>query len=274
MKLPTDVPLGQHQDYPEDYCPDILYPVPRTLGRSTIAQMPEFSGFDRWTGFELSWLNLKGKPEVAILEIDVPSTSPNIVESKSLKLYLNGFNFHRIETEALIQIIKRDLSDKAGMPVDVRLFDVAQYPVDEPKGFELLDTLDIAVDGFDVNPNLLEISSQDVSVQHYKTHLFRSLCPVTSQPDWASIYISLDGVKINPATLLSYLVSFRRHQGFHELCVEHIYTDLFHRFQPEELTVFARFTRRGGLDISPIRSSLKSIPTGIVSHFFSRTARQ
>ncbi|MCY4044313.1 MAG: NADPH-dependent 7-cyano-7-deazaguanine reductase QueF [Cellvibrionales bacterium] len=274
MKLPTDIPLGKDHDYPEDYSPAILYPVPRQLGRSTLTDVPEFIGFDRWTGFELSWLNPKGKPEVSIIEIDVPADSPNIVESKSLKLYLNGFNFFRTERSALIQIIERDLAEKVGARVAIKLYSAEDYPIQEPKGFELLDSLDVCIDEYQVNPDVLQIHADKSVQQHYKTHLFRSLCPVTSQPDWASVYVSVNGPEIVKESLLKYLISFRRHQGFHELCVEHIYSDLFNRFKPDALSVFARFTRRGGLDINPYRTSVKSMNNGEGSQFFSRTARQ
>ena len=215
-------------------------------------------------------MSASGKPKVAILEVDVDAASANIIESKSFKLYLNSFNQTVISTTDLQKRIEDDLSRVSGETVAVRLFDVENYPIHEPVGYRCLDDLAIDCSDYEVNPDLLRFNSgSGVVEEQLKSHLFRSLCPVTSQPDWASIYIAYRGQPIDHGSLLAYLISFRRHQGFHEQCVEMIYDHLLTKFGCEALTVFARFARRGGLDINPIRSTSK-----LSAQNFTRSARQ
>ncbi len=270
MKLPSDILLGQSQAYPDTYSPDLLYPVPRSLGREALSADLSFTGFDRWTGFELSWLAPSGKPQAAIFEVDFAVDSENIIESKSFKLYLNAFNQTLMSKADIQETLLEDLSRVSGKPVQVRLFDPEAYPLQEPEGYTLLDALDVSCTDYEVNPALLQVTpSANVVTEKLKSHLFRSLCPVTSQPDWASVYIEYTGSSMDHASILAYLVSFRKHQGFHEQCVEMIFQDILTRCQPEALTVFARFMRRGGLDINPMRTNIKK---RIQDHI--RTARQ
>ena len=256
-----DLPLGQHTDYPDHYSPELLMPIPRQLARGDLGIDDEalpFYGMDVWTAYELSWLNSKGRPAVATAEFSVPCDSPSIVESKSLKLYLNSLNNTAFEnSEELAQTITRDLSACAGSDFSVRLLSAAdwrQQQIGDLPGVNI-DELDIIADTYLPDAGLLQIEQSNKQQQSFNSHLFRSLCPVTSQPDWASIWIDCAGPQIIADSLLKYLVSYRQHQGFHEQCVEKIFVDLMRVCKPERLTVAARFSRRGGLDINPIRST-------------------
>jgi 7-cyano-7-deazaguanine reductase len=217
-----------------------------------------FQGVDIWTAFELSWLNQQGRPEVACAELRLPCNSPAIVESKSLKLYLNSLNQSVFDSsEAVAKIIQQDLSSCAGSEISVRLIGAADWQhqrMENLPGINI-DQLDITTDTYLPDAGLLRIKANSREVQAFNSHLFRSLCPVTAQPDWASFWIECAGPQIYPDSLLQYLVSYRKHQGFHEQCVEKIFMDLMRVCQPQRLTVGARFTRRGGLDINPVRST-------------------
>jgi 7-cyano-7-deazaguanine reductase len=238
--------------------------MPRLEGRQAVGLMvlPDWHGQDIWTGYEFSWLNQKGKPKVAVLRLTVPALSSHIVESKSMKLYLNGFAQTRFDSvSAVSERLTKDLGSAFGGEVGVELLALADSSLDvgELQG-ECLDEQDVAITDFQRNPDLLALSvsdgTDDVSVtQELMTHLFRSLCPVTAQPDWASVLVSYTGAPIDRAGLLKYLVSYRQHQAFHETTIERIYADIWERCQPEKLSVSGRFLRRGGLDISPTRSS-------------------
>jgi 7-cyano-7-deazaguanine reductase len=257
-------PLGEASQYAEGYSPERLFAMPRLEGRQAVGLMvlPDWHGQDIWTGYEFSWLNQKGKPKVAVLRLTVPALSSHIVESKSMKLYLNGFAQTRFDSvSAVSERLTKDLGSAFGGEVGVELLALADSSLDvgELQG-ECLDEQDVAITDFQRNPDLLALSvsdgTDDVSVtQELMTHLFRSLCPVTAQPDWASVLVSYTGAPIDRAGLLKYLVSYRQHQAFHETTIERIYADIWERCQPEKLSVSGRFLRRGGLDISPTRSS-------------------
>ncbi|HLO63520.1 MAG TPA: NADPH-dependent 7-cyano-7-deazaguanine reductase QueF [Azonexus sp.] len=254
-------PLGKATEYQSHYAPELLFPIPRQLKRSEIgiadAALP-FVGEDWWNAYELSWLNHKGKPVVAVGSFRVPADSPNLIESKSFKLYLNSFNQTSFPTtEAVSETMARDLSGAAGRPVDVSLQPLSTGPtatVGVPQGI-LIDDLDIACDRYQPAPELLATTSGEVVEETLYSHLLKSNCLVTGQPDWAMVVIRYRGQPIDRAGLLRYIVSFRNHNEFHEQCVERIFTDLQARCQPQALAVHARYTRRGGLDINPFRST-------------------
>ncbi|SDZ78995.1 7-cyano-7-deazaguanine reductase [Desulfuromusa kysingii] len=257
-----NLPLGEKTAYKAEYDPALLCPFPRQIKRDEIgvAEDLPFSGYDIWNAFELSWLNLKGKPVVAMGEFHIPCESPNLVESKSFKLYLNSFNqtcfsgFEQVEA-----LLVKDLCDVCGAPILVRLFDSRQFDTAKLQSFPgtCIDGLDIEVKGYSLNPALLKNATDSecrVEEELY-SHLLKSNCLVTNQPDWGSVLIRYCGRKIDQESLLRYLISFRQHNEFHEQCVERIFMDLMRHCQPERLTVYARYTRRGGLDINPFRSN-------------------
>ena len=254
-------PLGKATEYQSHYAPELLFPIPRQLKRSEIgivdAALP-FVGEDWWNAYELSWLNPKGKPVVAVGSFRVPADSPNLIESKSFKLYLNSFNQTSFPTtEAVSETMAHDLSAAAGQPVDVSLHPLSTRPtaaIGLPQGI-LIDDLDIACDRYQPAPELLATTSGEVVEEALYSHLLKSNCLVTGQPDWAMVVIRYRGQPIDRASLLRYIVSFRNHNEFHEQCVERIFTDLQARCQPQALAVHARYTRRGGLDINPFRST-------------------
>lgn len=261
--LPTDLTLGQKVDYIEEYCPSLLQGVPRTLSRDQIGvttPLP-FMGVDIWNGYELSWLNLKGKPQVAILQCKVPIDSTNLIESKSFKLYLNSFNQTRFATIKEVQLrIKHDLSGCAEAEVEVVLVPPAQFDILSMRELSgtSIDDLDIEVNHYRPAPDLLRVEDTDNDTEEtLVSHLLKSNCLITSQPDWASIQIRYTGNKIDHAGLLAYLISFRQHNEFHEQCIERIYCDLMAQCKPKKLMVYARYTRRGGLDINPMRSNFE-----------------
>jgi 7-cyano-7-deazaguanine reductase len=226
-----------------------------------------------WTAYELSWLNTRGKPQVAIAQCVVPADSLNIIESKSFKLYLNSFSGTRFsDSSAVHSVLMHDLSDAAGANVAVKLITSAQFdaqPLAELSGLSL-DRLDIECDTFAPNANLLSAEHDEAPVEETLTsNLLKSNCPVTGQPDWGSVQISYTGAPINQEGLLKYIISFRNHQDFHEHCVERMFVDIMARCKPERLAIYARYTRRGGLDINPFRTSFPiALPTNV------RTARQ
>lgn len=258
MQLPEDSVLGKVTDYQFEYNSDLLFPVPRVEGRVLlgITALLPFQGIDRWTAYELSWLNADGLPQVMIAELDFPCESPCIIESKSLKLYLNSFNQTVfISIGQVKETLVNDLSVCCGASVDVRLYAVQDYVRSAITDFSCIDHLAVKCTNYQPTPSLLSYNENTVQNYHVCSHLFRSLCPVTGQPDWATLYISYSGKQINEVSLLQYIVSFRNHQGFHEQCVEQVYMDLLQYCQPEKLSVYGRFVRRGGLDINPFRTS-------------------
>lgn len=265
-----DIPLGKPTDYQFNYDADLLYPVPRRENRESLgfADHLPFVGVDVWTAYELSWLNDHGVPQVAIAEVVFPCEVVNLVESKSFKLYLNSFNQTCFaDADQVRNTMQQDLSRCAGGEVKVCLYGVDDYPLVPQTDFVCLDQLAINCDQYQPQATLLNVASE-VSSQKWCSHVFRSLCPVTGQPDWASIYIECTGKTLIKEDLLRYLVSYRLHQGFHEQCVEMIYRDIAALISPTALTVSARFLRRGGLDINPVRSLLANY------HIPGRKARQ
>jgi len=258
-------PLGQHVDYDTDYDPALLFAIPRSEGRTRLGLVEPlpFRGWDIWNAYELSWLDARGKPQVAWGEFEIPAHSPNIVESKSFKLYLNSFNQHRFDSAASVaQTIHRDVSACVGAPVDVQVHlpgDWARGTLVEPAG-DCLDDLDIDIAHYTPQPGLLRVAAPTIDSRQVFSRLLRSRCPVTGQPDWGAVVIAYTGPLIDPAGLLAYIVSFRQHQDFHEQCVERMFGDILARCAPTELTVYARYLRRGGLDINPYRSTHATRP--------------
>jgi 7-cyano-7-deazaguanine reductase len=254
-------PLGKATVYADRYDAGLLYPIPRQGKRDDIgvsADALPFHGVDIWNGYELSWLDLRGKPVVAVAEFRFPATTPNIVESKSFKLYLNSFAQERLpDADAVRTMLVRDLSAAAGGPSEVILRAPGQLdgtPIGEPEG-ALLDAQELDFDSYGPpRPDFLGTHEGDAR-EVLVSHLLRSNCPVTGQPDWGSVQIAYTGAPIDRAGLLRYLVSFRSHTEFHEQCVERIFMDIRERCAPRELAVYARYTRRGGLDINPFRST-------------------
>lgn len=255
-------PLGKSSKYVSTYTPSLLFPIPRAakwaeLGLS--ADTLPYKGVDFWNCFELSWLLPSGKPVVAIGEFSIPADSPNIIESKSFKLYLNSLNQTPfVDRAALEATLREDLSAAAGKPVAVRIRSLGEV---EAEGVVALpgvciDDLDISVDSYEhPRPELLRCDASRVVEESVHSHLLKSNCPVTSQPDWGSVVVEYRGAALDHASLLAYLVSFRQHSDFHEQCVERIFLDLQRLLKPEKLTVYARYVRRGGLDINPYRST-------------------
>lgn len=263
MQHPAELsPLGKSSAYVATYSPEQLFPIPRApkweeLGLT--AETLPYQGVDIWNCYELSWLLPSGKPVVAIGEFRIPADSPNIIESKSFKLYLNSLNQSVFDSrEALLDVMTKDLSAAAGKPVEVRLRalnDVAAEGVTSLPG-RCIDDLDVTIEHYDLpQAELLRCDVARQIEECLHSHLLRSNCPVTGQPDWGSVVIDYRGAALDSASLLAYLVSFRQHADFHEQCVERIFLDLQRLLKPERLTVYARYLRRGGLDINPYRST-------------------
>ncbi len=252
-------PLGRESAYPERYEAGLLYPIPRAVNRAPLgieAGALPFVGEDEWHAFEVSWLNARGKPIVAVARFRLPADSPYLIESKSWKLYLNGFNQSRFESrEVVIDILVRDLSAAAGAPVSVELFEVDDAEL-APRRLpgDCLDDLDIEIDDYRPSAESLRVGESIVE-ETLHSHLLKSNCPVTGQPDWGSVLIRYRGPQLDRDGLLRYLVGYRQHQDFHEHCVERIFCDLMAHAEPEWLLVLARYVRRGGLDISPWRGT-------------------
>ncbi len=257
-------PLGKTSAYQTQYAPDLLFPIPRQGKRDELqltGTLP-FFGVDIWNAYEVSWLNMRGKPQVAIATIIAPADTPNIIESKSFKLYLNSFNQTRLANEeALLALLREDLSGGFGAPVQVTLTLPEQFEtlkMGELDGL-LLDRLDIEVDQYSPMPSLLSASHAEAPVEEkLVSHLLKSNCLVTGQPDWASVQIHYIGPQIDQEGLLRYLIGFREHNEFHEQCVERIFVDIMRSCKPQKLAVYARYTRRGGLDINPWRTNFTS----------------
>ena len=258
--------LGKPATYAAHYDASLLFPIARLnkrleLGLGANVQLP-FFGMDIWNAYEVSWLNLRGKPQVAIATIMAPADSPNIIESKSFKLYLNSFNQTKLAgTEALLSLLQADLSAGFGAPVQVSLTlqeNFSTLKMQELDGL-LLDRLDLEIDMYTPNPLLLTADHDVAPVEEILvSHLLKSNCLVTGQPDWGSVQIKYVGAPINQESLLRYLIGFRDHNEFHEQCVERIFVDIMQHCNPQKLSVYARYTRRGGLDINPWRSNFSS----------------
>ena len=257
----VESPLGKASAYIATYTPSLLHSIPRNDARAELRGAGKelaFHGEDIWNCYELSWLSPKGGPRGALLRIQVPQGSGAIVESKSMKLYLNSFAQTRFSSTAEVQkTLDSDLMLAFRSPVMIELSEpdqLNQAPVGLPG--ECLDDMDVEVDTFTLDDALLTSGDADTHVHKtFHTHLFRSLCPVTGQPDWASLLIEYAGPRFDTADLYRYLVSYREHPGFHEATIEQIYLDIQNRLEPTSLTVYGRFLRRGGIDINPYRSS-------------------
>ena len=266
--LETHGILGQSTSYPKTYAPDMLYPIPRALGRANLALPADALsiGMDWWQVFEMSWLNSQGISQVAMARLAIPATSDYIVESKSLKLYFNSLNFTEFDNQQAVKAtVEKDLSACLKTDVTLEIFEVNianSLPISAPQGDCIDNALDIIGKKIaivsDVNPSSLTVAHQvasDSQLQILHSHLLRSNCPVTNQPDWGTLEIQIDSQPIDRAGLLEYILSFRQHNGFHEQCVEQIFSDLTQAFAPKTLIVRAWYTRRGGIDINPCRVS-------------------
>jgi 7-cyano-7-deazaguanine reductase len=266
-------PLGKSVAYASRYSPAALFAIARAPQRAALGLSPAlpFSGADLWTAYEISWLDARGKPEVAVASFRVAAESPNIVESKSVKLYLNSFSETRFDTPAEIErVMSEDLGRAFGNPVTVALVrppEFARLRASALQG-ESIDAITVDIEEYSLAPYWLSAGHTSVE-ETLVSDLFKSNCPITGQPDWASVQIRYCGPRIDRTGLLRYIVSFRRHSGFHEHCVERMFVDIVERCRPERLSVYARFTRRGGLDINPFRSNWESPPAENV-----RTGRQ
>jgi 7-cyano-7-deazaguanine reductase len=253
--------LGKKSDYKSEYDPSLIYPISRahnreklTIPKNKVNNDLPFFGIDIWTGFEISWLNQKGKPQVFIAEFLIPAESKNIVESKSFKLYLNSFNQTKYDSKLNAhKAMVKDLSEGFGADIEIKLFDVMDYPLNHANVGDNIDHLDVEVNDYKPNASLLAVSDQLIE-ETLNSHLLKSNCPVTNQPDWGTLVIDYTGSKINQQALLKYIISYRDHDDFHEHCTEQIFCDLLSAGDFQSLTVSARYTRRGGLDINPTRS--------------------
>ena len=257
-------PLGKPSAYCTQYNPSLLFPIARQGKRDELGlsgALP-FFGVDIWNAYEVSWLNMRGKPEVAIATVIAPADSPNIIESKSFKLYLNSFNQTKLAgSDALLHLLRADLSAGFGAAVQITLIPAHEFATLKMGQMEglLLDRLDIEVDSYQPNPALLFTEPDTATVEEtLVSHLLKSNCLVTGQPDWASVQIQYAGAPINQEGLLKYLIGLREHNEFHEQCVERIFIDILRQCKPIKLAVYARYTRRGGLDINPWRSNFSS----------------
>lgn len=282
MHTPEQSQLGKTSAYADQYDPSLLFPLPRQPKRDEIGiqdKLP-FFGADLWTAFELSWLNQRGKPQVALAHFTIPCETPNIIESKSFKLYLNSFNNTRFDSlEAVQERLREDINEALWRGAPARLSS-ASVRVMAPEHFETqrvqeleglsLDRLDVECTDYSPRPDLLKADHDNPPVtETLVSHLLKSNCLVTGQPDWGSVQISYTGAAIDQEGLLRYIVSFRNHNEFHEQCVERIFMDIMRQCRPLKLSVYARYTRRGGLDINPLRTSTPmAIPQNV------RTARQ
>lgn len=261
--LLTQSELGQSSLYDPCYNPERLFPIARADKRQEMGIDPKnlpFYGFDCWNHYEVSWLNEKGKPVVAVAEIIYDCTTPYLIESKSLKLYFNSFNNTRFKDSEDVRLtVERDLAKRLEGAVQVKIRPLKEKELTAiqaaPEGV-CLDDLDITCSVYEVEPDYLFVEEREVNEVLY-SDLLKSNCLVTNQPDWGSIQIAYKGPQINRQGLLKYLVSFRNHNEFHEQCIERIFMDITHRCNPQKLTVYGRYTRRGGLDINPYRSTEK-----------------
>lgn len=271
----TQSTLGQKTAYEELYNPNLLFPIARSRNRQTIGineKLP-FMGVDIWNAYELSWLNPRGKPEIALGQFIIPADSPMLVESKSFKLYLNSFNQTKVTSkETLLKTLTEDLSTACQAPISIKLLtpiEFAQEKIIELSGV-CIDHLDIEIAEYHLDPTRLVVEKNQAPIEETLiSHLLKSNCLVTGQPDWGSLHIHYAGKPIRHESLLRYIIGFRQHTEFSEHCVERIFTDIMHHCKPSKLSVYARYTRRGGLDINPFRTNFTGpLPQNI------RTARQ
>ena len=262
------VPLGQETGYPDKYAPELLCPISRADSRAALrisGPLP-FKGVDIWNAWELTWLGEGNLPAVATAEITVPADSPRIVESKSLKLYLNSFSMSRYSSPAEVsEIVASDLGTCVGGPVSVKVQPVGHTEARRVSRLAgaCLDSMSVTCTDWEVDADLLQADSDELVEEDLHTHVLRSLCPVTSQPDTGSLQISYRGPKIDRASVLRYIVSYRQHEDFHEACVERMFVDLMSQCAPEKLSIHARYQRRGGIDINPYRSNTDERPPNL-----------
>ncbi|WP_293766743.1 NADPH-dependent 7-cyano-7-deazaguanine reductase QueF [uncultured Aquitalea sp.] len=274
-QTPELSPLGKTVSYQDHYDPSLLFPIARQQKRDEIGvdgRALPFHGVDIWTGFELSWLNPRGKPQVGIATFRIPADSPCLIESKSFKLYLNSFNQTRVDSLAALEaMLAADLSQAAGGAVAVSVALPQAFAAEAIRELDgdYIDDLDIDVSQYAPCPEALRADTGDIVSETLCSNLLKSNCLVTGQPDWGSVQIRYTGPRIDRESLLRYLIGFRQHNEFHEQCVERIFSDLSRRCAPLRLTVYARYTRRGGLDINPWRSNADDAPQDNI-----RTARQ
>lgn len=262
MASPEHSPLGKTSAYIDNYDAALLFPIPRKDKRDELglSEALPFHGVDIWNAYELSWLNEKGKPVVALAEFFIPASSPNLIESKSFKLYLNSFNQTRFKSIREVQnLLENDLSEAAGAAVHVTVVNLSQtaHSADiQTMDAICIDDIDVEIETYQTDASLLRTGKVHAS-EVLCSHLLKSNCLVTGQPDWGSVFIEYSGPKIDRASLLKYLISFRQHNEFHEQCVERIFTDLKAHCHCSSLTVYARYVRRGGLDINPFRTDVE-----------------
>ena len=256
INTPADSQLGRETAYPDRYDPTLLFPIPRATARAALgideSALP-FIGHDGWNAYELSWLDALGKPHIAVARFQVPANSPHLIESKSLKLYLNSYNSERMDDAASVQArIEHDLSKVAGAPVSMAF----GLPPMRDDAAENIDGLEVAIRTYGPpDAELLRANGSEIVSEHLTSDVLKSNCPVTGQPDWATLSIDCTGPRIDREGLLRYLVSYRDHREFHEQCVERIFINLMERCQLQSLSVEARYTRRGGVDINPWRAT-------------------
>ncbi len=261
----SKLPLGQDSAYPCTYSPDLLFPIARSDAREGIgigADLP-FRGTDVWNAWELTWLGPADRPAVATAEIRVPADSANLIESKSLKIYLNSFSMSQFDsTSSVADTIAADLTTCMGAPVEVRVTSVAETENGSIATLAgtCIDTTQVQFSCWEVDAGLLRADDNDIVTEVLHSHLLRSQCPVTSQPDTGSLQISYRGPRITPESLLLYIVSFRQHMDFHEACVERMFVDIAQHCKVDRLSVYARYQRRGGIDINPFRSNYEDCP--------------
>jgi len=262
-----NAPLGKKTSYVSQYQPSLLFPVSRAAQRKLIGITEDlpFSGVDIWNAYELSWLNQQGKPQIAIAEFVYACDSEYLIESKSFKLYLNSFNQTKFKNlDEVKAALEKDLSAATHATVTVSLITYNQFHFTEFSEFQgdCIDDLNISTDVYQPTPDFLTTEEPHINETLY-SYLLKSNCPMTDQPDWGSVLIQYEGRKINQEGLLKYIISMREHREFHEQCVERMYKDILERCEPEKLTVYARYTRRGGLDINPFRSNFAKTPQNL-----------
>lgn len=257
-------PLGQTTEYPQEYAPDVLFSIPRSEGRATLGlgQKPPFHGMDIWNAWDLTWLDQRGQPVAAAASFRIDAASTSIVESKSLKLYLGSFAMTRFGSDVdVVKTLGNDLENATGQRCDVAIsknFDENVRTIEKMPG-ENIDRQPMTRWSGEVDPGLLSIGEKTVT-ETLHTHLLRSLCPVTGQPDIGSLMIHYRGPSIDRSSLIDYIVSFRQHEDFHEACVERMFLDIKEHCSPDELTVYACYNRRGGIDINPFRTDFSDEP--------------
>jgi len=258
-------PLGKVNVYTDQYDSSLLFAICRDGNRTSIGidikNLP-FKGVDIWNGFDFTWLDDESIPQFGLLTIYVPCESTKLIESKSLKLYLFSFANMSFKSKAeIVRVLEQDLTAAAGQSVAVALDTHPEYFTETLGGFtgESLDALDIVCTAKNVNSSLLRSDAANIVHEQLCSDLLKSNCLVTGKPDWGSVRITYTGPKIDHESLLQYIVSYRNHQGFHEQCIERIYFDILNICKPSKLIVEGRYTRRGGLDINPIRTNVEVV---------------